>query len=216
MNALLVPPQPKIYHIAHVDRLPSIVADGFLWCDAEIVRRAPPGTTIGMGGIKHRRLNELRLSSHTDLFVGDCVPFYFCPRSVMLYLIHRDNHPEMTYHGGQGPIVHLEADLRAVIAWANGQAVRWAFTLSNAGSRLFEDRNDLARLNEINWTAVQARNWQEYKEGKQAEFLLEQCFPWRLIERIGIHSAAVYGRVVNALSAHGHRPTVEVRPDWYY
>ncbi|MCW8164637.1 DUF4433 domain-containing protein [Verminephrobacter aporrectodeae subsp. tuberculatae] len=216
MNALLVPPQPKIYHIAHMDRLPSIVADGFLWCEAEIVRRAPPGTTIGMGGIKHRRLNELRLSSHTDLFVGDCVPFYFCPRSVMLYLIHRDNHPEMTYHGGQGPIVHLEADLRAVIAWANGQAVRWAFTLSNAGSRLFEDRNDLARLNEINWTAVQARNWQEYKEGKQAEFLLEQCFPWRLIERIGIHSAAVYGRVVNALPAHGHRPMVEVRPDWYY
>ncbi|MCW8200081.1 DUF4433 domain-containing protein [Verminephrobacter aporrectodeae subsp. tuberculatae] len=216
MNALLVPPQPKIYHIAHVDRLPSIVADGFLWCDAEIVRRAPPGTTIGMGGIKHRRLNELRLSSHTDLFVGDCVPFYFCPRSVMLYLIHRDNHPEMTYHGGQGPIVHLEADLRVVIAWANGQAVRWAFTLSNAGSRLFEDRNDLARLNEIDWTAVQARNWQAHKEGKQAEFLLEQRFPWHLIERIGVHSAAIYGQVVNALPAHGHRPMVEVHPDWYY
>ncbi|WP_265283589.1 DUF4433 domain-containing protein [Verminephrobacter aporrectodeae] len=33
---------------------------------------------------------------------------------------------------------------------------------------------------------------------------------------VSIHSAAVYGRVVNALSAHGHRPTVEVRPDWYY
>jgi hypothetical protein len=48
MNAVLVPPQPKIYHIAHVDRLPSIVADGFLWCDAEVVRRAPAGTTIGM------------------------------------------------------------------------------------------------------------------------------------------------------------------------
>ena len=55
MNAVLVPPQPKIYHIVHVDRLPSIVADGFLWCDAEIVRRAPPGTTIGMNGIKQRR-----------------------------------------------------------------------------------------------------------------------------------------------------------------
>ncbi len=40
MNA--VPPQPKIYHIAHVDRLPSIVADGFLWCDAEVIRRALP------------------------------------------------------------------------------------------------------------------------------------------------------------------------------
>lgn len=214
MNA--VPPKPKIYHIAHVDRLPSIVADGFLWCDAEVIRRAPAGTTIGMSSIKQRRLNELRLSSHPDLHVGDCVPFYFCPRSVMLYLIYQGNHPEMAYRGGQGPILHFEADLNAVVAWANAQAARWAFTLSNAGSCFFEDRNDLARLNEIDWTAVQARDWRAHKDGKQAEFLLEQRFPWHLIERIGVQSAVVYNQVVNTLLAHGHRPPVEVRSDWYY
>lgn len=180
------------------------------------MRRAPPGTTIGMNGIKQRRLTELRLSSHPDLHVGDCVPFYFCPRSVMLYLIYQGNHPEMAYRGGQGPVVHFEADLSAVVAWASAQAVRWAFTLSNAGSYFFEDRNDLARLNEINWPAVQARDWRAHKEGKQAEFLLEQRFPWHLIERIGVHSAAVHRQVVNALPAHGHRPPVEVRRDWYY
>lgn len=134
MNAVLVPPQPKIYHIAHVDRLPSIVADGFFWCDAEVVQRAPAGTTIGMSSIKQRRLNELRLSSHPDLHVGDCVPFYFCPRSVMLYLIYQGNHQELGYRGGQEPILHFEADLHAVVAWANAQPARWAFTLSNAGS----------------------------------------------------------------------------------
>lgn len=216
MNAALVPPQPKIYHIAHMDRLPSIVADGFLWCDAEIMRRSPPGTTIGMNSIKQRRLNELRLTSHPDLHVGDCVPFYFCPRSVMLYLIYQGNHPEMNYRGGQGPILHFEADLNAVVAWANARSVRWAFTLSNAGSNFFEDRDDLAHLNEINWIAVQARDWRGHKEGKQAEFLLEQRFPWHLIERIGVKSAAIYGQVVNAIPANGHRPKVEVLSDWYY
>ncbi|TXH35853.1 MAG: DUF4433 domain-containing protein [Burkholderiaceae bacterium] len=216
MNAVFVPPQPKIYHIAHVDRLPSIVADGSFWCDAEVVRRAPAGTTIGMSTIKQRRLNELRLSSHPDLHVGDCVPFYFCPRSVMLYLIYQGNHQELAYRGGQGPILHFEADLRTVVAWANAQPARWAFTLSNAGSYFFEDRSDLAHLGEINWTAVQARDWRAHKEGKQAEFLLEHRFPWHLIERIGVHSAVVYGQVVNALPAHGHRPAVEVRTDWYY
>lgn len=216
MNAVLVPPQPKIYHIAHVDRLPSIVADGLLWCDAEIVRRAPAGTTIGMSSIKERRLKELLLDSHPDLHVGDCVPFYFCPRSVMLYLIYQGNHPEMAYRGGQGPILHFEADLNTVVAWANAHAARWAFTNSNAGSRYFEDYNDLAQLGKIDWNAVQARRWPQCKEGKQAEFLLEQRFPWHLIERIGVKSAAVYGQVVNALPAHGHRPTVEVLPDWYY
>ena len=82
-----VPADPKIYHIVHVDRLPSIIADGGLLCDAAIAERAPVGTTIGMNDIKQRRLSELRLSSHPDLYVGACVPFYFCSRSVMLYVI---------------------------------------------------------------------------------------------------------------------------------
>lgn len=210
------PAQPKIYHIVHVDRLPSIVADGGLWCDAEITRRAPPGTMIGMGNIKQRRLTELRLDTHPDLHVGDCVPFYFCPRSIMLYLIHRGNHPELGYRGGQGPILHLEADLRATVAWAERHGRRWAFTLSNAGSYFFEDRGDLAQLDEVDWTAVQARDWQSHKEGKQAEFLLENRFPWHLVERIGVCSRPVYQRVANAMPVDGHRPALEIRTDWYY
>lgn len=216
MSAAPTPPRPKIYHIAHVDRLPSIVADGFLWCDAEVVRRAPAGTTIGMSSIKQRRLTELHLRSHPNLHVGGCVPFYFCPRSVMLYLIHQANHQELAYRGGQGPIVHFEADLHATVAWADAQPARWAFTNSNAGSRYFEDYDDLVDLDKIDWNAVQARNWVQCKEGKQAEFLLEHQFPWHLVERIGVRSSVVYGQVVNALPAHGHRPAVEVRADWYY
>jgi hypothetical protein len=211
-----VPARPKLYHIAHVDRLPSIVADQCLLCDREVLRRAPAGTMIGMNSIKQRRLNELRLTSHPTLFVGDCVPFYFCPRSVMLYLIYQGNHPELAYRGGQGPIVHFEADLRTVVAWADAQPRRWAFTLSNAGARYFEDRSDLGQLGEIDWNAVQATDWRSCKDGKQAEFLLELSFPWHLVERIGVQSRATYTLAINALPAHGHRPPVEIRPEWYY
>lgn len=165
---MLIPAEPKIYHIVHADRLSSIITDGWLWCDAEIARCSPFGTTIGMNGIKQRRLNELTLTSYPDLHVGDCVPFYFCPRSIMLYLIHQANHPELVYRGGQGPIVHLEADLRQTVAWAEAQSQRWAFTLSNVGAYYFEDRCDLAQLDEIDWDAVQARDWRQCKEGKQA------------------------------------------------
>jgi hypothetical protein len=211
-----VPARPRLYHIAHVDRLPSIVADQCLWCDREIVSRAPPGTTIGMNSIKQRRLNELRLASHRDLFVGDWVPFYFCPRSVMLYLIHQGNHPELAYRGGQGPIVHFEADLHAVVAWADAQPRRWAFTLSNAGARYFEDRSDLGKLGEIDWNAVHATDWRGCKDGKQAEFLLELSFPWHLVECVGVQSRATYTSAVNALPRRGHRPPVQIRPEWYY
>jgi len=130
---MMTPVQPKIYHIVHhVDRLPSIIADRYLWCDAKITQSALPGTTIGMNSIKQRRLKST-LNSHPGLHVGACVPFYFCPRSVMLYLLYRANHPELSYRDGQNPIVHLKFDLHRAVAWAKAKQRRWAFTLSNAG-----------------------------------------------------------------------------------
>lgn len=218
---MAVPANPKIYHIVHVDRLPSIITDGFLWCDAEIVNRAPPGTTIGMNQIKQRRLNELTLSSYPQLYVGACTPFYLCSRSIMLYLIHRGN-PDLDYRGGQGPIIHLEADLQQTVAWANQNNRRWVFTLSNAGAYYFEDRNDLGQLDEIAWDAVQTNRWsgngisRSIKEGKQAEFLIEHSFPWELVSRIGVSSALIHRQVSEALQAAAHKPPVEIQTSWYY
>ena len=97
------PAQPKVYHIVHVDRLASIITDGCLHSDAQMVQRPGTGTTIGMSRIKQRRLTELSLTSMPGLLVGGCVPFYFCPRSVMLFLLHRGNHPDLTLHRRSGP-----------------------------------------------------------------------------------------------------------------
>lgn len=215
------PAQPKIYHIVHLDRLPSIVGAGFLWSDAVMAGRAGCGTTIGMSGIKARRLT-LELDSHTGLHVGECVPFYFCPRSVMLYLLHSANHAELSYRGGQEPILHLRADLHAAVAWAQKSGKRWAFTLSNAGAYYFEDRSDLKQLKEVNWDAVAARKWSgqgvssSIKEGKQAEFLVEEKFPWHLIEHIGVCTPAVAKQVAQTLRNSSHKPAISVQPDWYY
>ena len=209
------PAEPKIYHIVHVDRLASIVADGALWSDAELQRRARPGTTIGMSSIKRRRL-MYQLNSHRGLRVGECVPFYFCARSIMLYVIHMANSPELDYRGGQGPIVHLEADLHEAVEWAERHGRRWAFTLSNAGSRYFQDRCDLAQLDEIDWTAIQARDWRTCKEGKQAEFLMEQSFPWTLVRRVGVSTVEAYNGATEAIRSADHQPHVTVQPQWYY
>ena len=210
-----VPANPKIYHIVHVDRLPSVIADGYLWCDREAIRRGISGTTIGMHEIKERRLNELTLSSHPGLNVGACVPFYFCPRSVMLYLIHRAN-PQLSYRGGQEPIIHLEADLHQAAAWATGANRRWAFTTSNAGSYYFDDYSDLAHLHKINWNAVTANQWIGDKESKQSEFLVEHSFPWGLISRVGVLSNNVRAQVTASMSASAHKPMVQRISGWYY
>lgn len=210
-----VPDRPKIYHIVHVDRLPHILEAGGLYSDARMRKRPSMGTVIGMTDIKQRRLDN-PLSSHPDLHVGECVPFYFCPRSVMLYVIAQRNHPELSYKGGQIPIIHLEADLHSVIAWAQSHQKRWAFTTSNAGSRYFDDYSSAEELTAIDWEAVQSDWWQECKEKKQAEFLLEAFFPWTLTERIGVFSHEILQRTRRSLTHAAHRPDVQILPEWYY
>lgn len=211
------PERPKIYHITHVDNLPRIVRAGYLGCDQRVRDEGEQVTTIGMSTIKQRRLH-LPVTCHPGDRVGDYVPFYFCPRSVMLYLIYRADSEELTYHDGQGPIVHLEADLHEVVEWAGQNDRRWAFTLSNAGANYTEFRVSLQDLNEVNWTAVAARDWRapDIREGKQAEFLVHDSFPFSLVSRIGVGSRQVEAQVQRILLTQAHRPPVIVEPRWYY
>ena len=134
----------------------------------------------------------------------------------MLYVIHRADNEGLQYRDGQGPIVHLEADLHEAVEWAERHGRRWAFTLSNAGSRYFQDRCDLAQLGELNWAAIQARDWRACKEGKQAEFLMEQSLSWTLIRRVGVCTAETHNRVTEAVRSADHQPAVTVQPGWYY
>lgn len=212
------PTSAKIYHITHVENLARIVARGELLCDRRIVEEGGPAQVIGMSEIKRRRIEELLVTCYPDTKVGDYVPFYFCPRSVMLYVIHRANHPELTYRGGQGPIVHLEADLRAAICWADDNAGRWVFSLSNAGARYSEFRSGAEDLEQLDWAAIAAIDFRppEIKERKQAEFLLHNTFPLELVERVGVHSDLVRAQARAALAALASPPQVEVRRDWYF
>ena len=181
-----------------------------------VKRTDSSGTTIGLSDIKKRRL-EAPLSSHPDLHVGDCVPFYFCPRSVMLYMIYQANNPALPYHGGQEPIVHLEADFHQVVHFGQTQGKRWAFTSSNAGSKYFDDYADINQLDQINWNAIAANQWAgALKEGKQAEFLFEYFFPWQLVTHIGVHSQSVAIQASQASQESMHRPNITVRTNWYY
>jgi hypothetical protein len=216
-----IPANPKIYHIVHVDKLASIVADGCLWSDAELVGRNVPGTVIGMNNIKERRMNKLTLASHPGLFVGQCVPFYFCRRSIMLFMIHMKNE-SLSYRGGQDEIVHLVADLQESVAWAQDNARRWAFTLSNAGACDFEDRANLGQLAEVNWDAVEENRWSganvdpSIKRGKQAEFLVEHSFPWHLIKGIATKNDRVAKQAAKAVAGAAHQMTIKQMPAWYY
>ena len=212
------PARPKIYHITHLDNLASIVAAGEIESDGRRYRLGLDHATIGMAAIKQRRLFELDVSCHPGTKVGEYVPFYFCPRSIMLYILYRGNHPDMAYHGGQGPILHLQADLESVIDWMEEQGTRWAFSDRNAGTRFTDFFNKRELLDRIDWNAVRSTDFRDpmVKEGKQAEFLVYDVFPWQLVEKIGIFDRQIRRQVVTVLQGAAYKPVVQVEQSWYF
>ncbi len=212
------PPKPtRIYHITHVKNLASILNDDGLLSDAEMIARGGPQLAIGMGEIKQNRM-RFPVKCHDGDTVGEYVPFYFCPRSIMLYLLYMANHPGLTYRDGQGPIVHFQTDLVSAVDWATRSGTRWAFSLANAGAAYAPFRKDLAQLVEVDWGAVEATDFRDakIKEGKQAEFLVKRFVPWNLVERIGVSSAHVQSEVLAMLNGAAYQPPVDVLPDWYF
>jgi hypothetical protein len=214
---MTLPASPKLYHITHVANLASIAAADGLRSDARMAAAGGPGVSIGMPHLKSRRL-AMPVACHPGDVVGDYVPFYFCPRSVMLYLLHRGNHPELTYRDGQQEIVHLEFDLYAVAEHSTRSGGRFAFTRSNASARYTEFLSDLADLGSLGWAAIRNPDFRDasVKEAKQAEFLAHGTVPWSLVERIGAQSHPVAERAADALRGIEHQPLIEVRRDWYF
>ena len=212
------PSAPKIYHITHIDNLASIATSRGLISDANRVARGLSCSLVGMSTIKQRRLEEIEVPCHPGTKVGQYVPFYFCPRSIMLYILYRGNHPELSYTGGQQPIIHLQADFHTVINWANSNQVPWAFSTGNAGAYITAFFKDPANLSEIDWAAVASRDFRDAKvrEGKQAEFLMFDVLPWTLIDKIGIINDAIATKVKTVLSQVEHQPAIAVEPSWYF
>ena len=213
-----LPNNPKIYHITHVENVGKIIRDGALWSDAERIRRGLACEIVGMSEIKRRRLEEIRVDCHAGTMVGGYVPWYYCPRSVMLYILHMGNSPGLTYHGGQRPIVHLRADLNAILDWAEANHVRWAFSRGNAGAYYATFSNNRLELGNLNWTAIAQTDWRnpDIKEAKQAELLIETSFPWNLVEAIGVIDAAMAEQVNETITRAEHRPILSIERSWYY
>lgn len=162
------PEQVLIYHITDVENLPGILAAGGLRSDAAMAAHEP--TVIGYGHIKQRRMTEIRVDCCGGRFVGEFVPFYFCPRSPMLYAVNQGNAGRQ--RGCQRSIVHIVSTIGAAIS----QNRPWAISDGNAGAFHTEFFSDLAVLSQLDWEAIRATQWQGRTHQKSAEFLLADFF----------------------------------------
>lgn len=210
-----IPQRLRLYHLMHIDRLESILRDGYLYSDAHMMPRRGPWTTIGINEIKKRRLETI--IENTSITVGQCVPFYFCSRSPMLYVLYQRNHPDLSYHGGQAPILHLVFNPIEVADWAESERLKFFITSETAACKHFNVSQNLDFINELNWEAIQAKQWDDVCSEKAAEFLVESRVSIACLTGIATYNEE-YAEKVKVILKAASREDIPVKtvPDWYY
>lgn len=210
------PVPTPIYHITHINNLQGILQSGGLWATNYL---SSPHQSVAYGHIQSRRAKRtVPLCKGGTLH--DYVPFYFCPRSPMLYAIHCPSPGQMQYQGGQRSIIHLVSTADAV---ANA-GLDFTFTDRHAVLGYVSFFDQLTDLSNLCWPYIQATTWNnnsahpDRKERKQAEFLVHRFFPWSLIAEIGVYDQQIAQQVQQALNAFsmGIHPAVQIKRNWYY
>ena len=197
----MIPERLKIYHITHTQNITSILKTGALYSDARRSKESIGNIMIGISEIKRRRLEEIHVLCCPDKRVGDFVPFYFCPRSIMLYIIFMGNH----------------ADLKTV-EWAARHGIEWAFSTSNAGARYTQFFNKKEKLNLIDWDAVTASDFRDslVKDKKQAEFLFHDSFPLHLVDKFATINEAAAEKLKEIMRGTEFASKIVIEPSWYF
>lgn len=110
--------------------------------------------------------------------VGDYVPFYYAPRSPMMFNIHTGRVPG--YNQGQGPLVYVWSYLSTVAE----HGLRWVASDGNSAHSLSEFTNDWGRLASfVDWPIMHERMWHNTADDgdrmrrRMAEILVHQRFP---------------------------------------
>ena len=211
------PGSTYIYHITNMGNLSGIIHAKGLWSDTERVRQGIENVNIAHNHIKERR-RRTPVPVGSGGVVADYVPFYFCPRSPMLYAIHRGQVDGCEH--GQQAVVHLCAQVSDAM-----NATQWC--ASDGHTDITSLCRFIATTDEfslLDWEAIRSPAWgypqftsdSDKKRRKQAEFLVRTFFPWRLFIGIGVMDAEAQGRVEELLVQSEHKPQVYIKREWYF
>jgi hypothetical protein len=194
------PSKPKIYHITHIKNLQSIINAEKLLSEFRLENENILYQNIANNEIKNRRKTNILKS--TNRHVYEYVPFYYCPRSPMLY----------TLRNNQSKIIHIEFDYNKTINFLQVNSIPFIITSNNAGSNRFNEYLKPDEIDKLNWSAINSQSWSDCKSQKQAEFLVYESVPIQLCTQIGVFDSYAYS-VVKSIS-----PAIQttIIKGWYY
>lgn len=199
-----------VFHFTHIDNLETIARDG-LYCDSGVRDEGLLRTEVGNQEIKDRRRSR-KVPVPPGGVVADYVPFYFAPRSPMMYAIHRGNVP--TYKRGCDEIVYLYSTLGAlgqtgapvVLTDRNAALTHAKFAVGASALDI-----DWALMGETMW-----KNTEEYPdrlEKRMAECLVHAHVPSAAFQAVVAKTQMAADRVGRLV---GDAWPINVRGDWYF
>ena len=204
-----------IYHITHKDNLSEIISKGGLFAQNQMKCETIEYANIAHSGIQDRR-SETRVPCGPGGYLHDYVPFYFAPRSPMLYAIKMGNVEGCS--ATQTDIIYLVSSAQTIEAAGIG----FAFTDGHGTMQLSDFYDDLSYLSEIDWDIMREKYWADTledpdrKRRRQAEFLVFSQFSWNLAEKIGVFTRSVEREVKDTILSATHKPPVNIETGWYY
>lgn len=204
-----------VFHFTHIDHLGDVAAHGLL-SDSAARARGLVSTEVGNREIKERRRRRVVPVAPGGV-VADYAPFYFAPRSPMMFAIDRGNVAE--YSGGISSLVYLVTtierlhDLRCEVLTTDRNAVLGYATF----------HRDLDALDAgIDWPLMSARMWNntveepDRMERRMAECLVHEAVPWEAFAEIHVRHAERRTQVEELLGVGIAAEHVHVTPDWYF
>lgn len=210
---MLIPLPTPIVHITHLRNLEGILAFGGLSCCASLKARKIEYIDSANTTVQDRRAS-FPVPVPPGGLVHDYVPFYFHPRSPMLFVISRD---AVRYPDGQAPIIQLVSTVQSVVSQRP-----FVFTDGHAIMALTRYFTDTEYLDQIDWPLMKLKFWNDTvqdgdrKRRRQAEFLVHEFLPWSCVTEISVRNRQTELAVITLLKDSSHQPPVRVRSACYY
>ncbi len=194
-----------IYHFTHIDNIPRIMEHGLL-ADSQL--QEAHYTNSGNREIKERRKS---IAVDSISCVGDYVPFYYAPRSPMLYTQH------INRLINQEELVYIACDAYTFI---NDDTRKWACTDRNAAIKIakfgfsleaLKSFTDFSLMKEEMWNNTETHP--DRQEKRMAEFLVYNKVISEDILGFVVLNDTVKDKLTSLISSS---KTILVNPSYYY
>lgn len=207
--------EKRIYHITSIDNLESILEQQGIYSKHEMNKISKSYTNIAHSNIQERRTAKL-VPVYPYQTLHHYVPFYFSPKSPMLYAIKQGK--VTGFQGRQDSVIYIVSSINKIVT----AQIPYVFTDGHGIINYTEFYNNLNDLNQIDWDVMESRYWfdtdddPDRKRRRQAEFLVYKSLPLTLILGIGVKNDLVKDKVENLLEKYHINLKVKVLKHWYY